>query len=100
MDSLVLRPNELRIEEDFRGPEPFGTDLDSLIVNEQKTALSGRIPTLSFLPSGNLYSTLFSFALAVLPDHSFSSLTGSKHTYECDSLMLRTISFSALVWNT
>lgn len=31
---MVLRPNELRIEEDFRSPEALGTDLDSLVINE------------------------------------------------------------------
>jgi len=55
--------------------------------------------TLSFCPSGRVYSMLLLSDRAA-PDHSFSSFAGSSATYPVFSLISLTVSFSALVWNT
>lgn len=73
----VLKADDLGIEQDLRSPETFRPNL--LLSANDDVILRHMAPTLSFCPSGRVYSMLLLSDRAA-PDHSFSSFAGSNAT--------------------
>jgi hypothetical protein len=79
VDAWVFEADDLGIEEDFRGAETLCADLLLLARRGDLVAAWDGMRTLSLLPSGRTYSTIFPSA-SFPPDHSFSSRFGSAAT--------------------
>ena len=95
VDSWIFQPHQLGIEQYLGRAESRRTEL--LPVSRWPGKSDMHTLALRVLPSGSLYSS--AFAPPPVPAHSFSSFLGSWATKHVFSLMSRTISFSAEVWN-